>query len=398
MSTTSTASGGDLATPLTAGVIAAVVGFTSSFAVVLAGLSAVGASPVQATSGLVTLSATMGLGCVVFSVVTKMPITMAWSTPGAALIAAAVAPRGGFGEAVGAFLVTGVLLFITGLVPALATAVRRIPHSIANAMLAGILLTLCVVPFQYLSDQPALIGTMLGTWALLQLLRPRWAVPGSLVVLVALTVIRGDFAGAEISLAPELVWTGPDFSWASVVAISIPLYLVTMTSQNIPGVAIMSTLGYDVPLRRCLGYTGIATAVGAPLGGHAINLAAISAALAAGPDAGADQSRRWVAGVSAGLTYLVLGAFGGAVVAMVEAAPAGIFAAFAGLALLATLANATQQALVEERSRLAAIVTIVVAASGLEIAGVGAAFWALVAGMVLVGAQRLRDGSRSTAG
>lgn len=364
-----------------AGVITAVVGFTSSFAVVLTGLSSVGASPGEAASGLLVLSLTMGIGTIAFSWRTRLPVTMAWSTPGAALLAGATVPDGGYADAVGAFAVAGLLLALTGVVRPLGDWVARIPTSLANAMLAGVLLGLCVQPFLALTDSPAAIAPVLLTWLVLLRLARRWAVPGAFAAAVVVVVASGSLADVDgADLAPVLTWTTPHLDPLTVVAIGVPLYLVTMTSQNIPGTAVLASFGYRAPLRPALVYTGGATAATAGLGGFAINLAAISAALAAGPSAHPDPARRWVAGVSTGVTYVVLGPLAALVSTVAVAAPAGVIAAVAGVALLGTFGAAAASALGDERRREAAAITFVVAASGLSIVGVGAAFWALVAG------------------
>lgn len=372
-----------------AGVVSAVVGFTSSFAVVLAGLQAVGADAAQAASGLLVLSVTMGIGCVLFGLVYRRPITVAWSTPGAALLASSVAPGGGFAAAVGAFVVCGLLLAVTGFVPALATAVRAIPNSIANAMLAGVLLTLCVAPFRDLPAAPLAIGSMIAAWALVMVFAPRWAVPAALVVVVVHTIAAGGPASTA-GWAPQITFVGPVFEPSAVVALGLPLYLVTMTSQNIPGVTVLRSFGYETPFRPALAYTGLASAGGALLGGHAINLSAIAAALAAGEEAGQDKGRRWVAAVTCGVLYVAFGLTSGLVVAAAQAAPAGLFAALAGVALLTSLAGSAAQALAEPEDRLPAITTLVVAASGVHLGGIGSAFWALVIGCLLVLALRAR--------
>jgi benzoate membrane transport protein len=368
-----------------AGIVASVVGFTSSFAVVLTGLTAVGASASQAASGLLVLSVTMGVGSLLFSWRTRTPITMAWSTPGAALLAGATVPDGGYMDAVGAFLVAGLLYALTGLVAPLGDLVRRIPMALANAMLAGVLLVLCIEPFRALADEPAAIAPVVLTWLVLLRLARRWAVPGAFAAAVVVIVVSGSLDGVRSGdLAPSLTWTSPTFDLVTIVAIGLPLYLVTMTSQNIPGVAVLGSFGYRAPLSPALVYAGGATAVTAPLGGFTINLAAISAALAAGPTAGEDPDRRWVAGVSGGTTYILLGPLAALVTTVSAAAPAGVVAAVAGLALLGTFASAAASALSDEGMREAAAVTFVVAASGLTIAGVGAAFWALLAGGVFL--------------
>ena len=372
--------------------VAAVVGFTSSFAVVLTGLRAVGASPDDAASGLLVLSLTMGLGTVAFSLRLRSPVTMAWSTPGAALLASAAAPDGGYADAVGAFIVAGVLYALTGLVRPLGRWVAAIPSSLANAMLAGILLTLCVEPFLALADDPAAIAPVLVTWLVLMRLARRWAVPGAFLAAIVVIVVTGSLADVPAEqLAPHLTWTTPGFDVTTALAIGLPLYLVTMTGQNIPGVAVLASFGYEAPMRPALVYAGGATVATAGLSGFSINLAAISAALSAGPAAHPDPDRRWVAGVSTGVTFALFGPLAALVAAVAVAAPAGVIAAIAGVALLGTFGSAASAALADERHREAAALTFVVAASGLVIGGVGAAFWALVAGGVyLVVATRRR--------
>lgn len=367
-----------------AGLVTAVVGFTSSFAVVLTGLRAVGADEGEAASGLLVLSLTMGLGCVGFALLTRRPVTLAWSTPGAALLAVQTVPDGGWPAAVGAFAITGIALALTGLLPPLSRLVGLIPTPVASAMLAGVLLSLCLVPFRLLPDEPLAIGSVVGTWVLVTCVSSRWATPAAVVAaLVVMALERSYGAVAWSQTAPTLTWTTPQLSWQAAVALAVPLYLVTMTSQNIPGIATMRSLGYDVPVRAALGYSGAATALGAPLGGHAINLSAIAAALSAGPEAGRDPSRRWIAALTCGLGYIGFGLAANAVVALAGAAPTGLFAAVAGVALLGSFAAAATQALAAEEGRAAAGVTLVVAASGVTLAGVGAAFWALVLGCTL---------------
>lgn len=366
---------------ITAGIITGVVGFTSSFAVVLTGLASVGASPAEAASGLLILSLTMGLGTLAFSWRTRLPVTMAWSTPGAALLAGATIPDGGYADAVGAFAVAGLLLALTGLVRPLGDWVSRIPSALANAMLAGVLLGLCTQPFLALADSPAAIAPVLVTWLVLLRLARRWAVPGAFAAAVVVVVVSGSLKDVSAAdLAPALTWTTPHLDPLTIIAIGVPLYLVTMTSQNIPGAAVLASFGYRAPLRPALVYTGAATAATAGLGGFAINLAAISAALAAGPTAHPDASRRWVAGVAAGATYVVLGPLAALVSAVAVAAPAGVIAAVAGVALIGTFGAAAASSLADDGRREAAAITFVVAASGFTVVGVGAAFWALVAG------------------
>ncbi len=377
--------------PVLAGIVTGVVGFTSSFAVVLSGLQRAGANPVQAASGLLVICLTMGLGCVLFSWRLRMPITMAWSTPGAALLAAGSTPEGGFRTAVGAFLVTGILLALTGLIPRLSALVSAIPLPLAQAMLAGVLLELCVEPITSLARHPGQIAPVLLTWLVLLRVARRWAVPGALAAALVVMAASGTFGKlAGNTLRPQLVLVDPAWHPGAVLALALPLYLVTMTSQNVPGMAVLAQYGYRPPFGPPLIYTGLTTAAGAIGGGHAINLAAISAALAAGPEAGPDQRRRWIAGVSAGVCYLVLGPLAALVTAISQAAPAGIMAAVAGVALIGTFASATSGALADPGHRDAAALTFLVAASGITAWGVGAAFWALLAGGAYLVLMRTR--------
>jgi len=369
--------------PVVAGIVTAVVGASSSFVVVLAGLAAVGATPEQAASGFLVLLVTQALGMLWLSIRHRAPITLAWSTPGAALLLSTGAVAGGWPAAVGAFVVTGVLIVLTGLVPALGDLIARIPVSLARAMLAGVLVPICLEPVTGLADSPAYVGPVVLAWLVMHRISRRWAVPVSLAVaLVVVLVAAGDSVRAA-DLVPSVAWTTPHWTLQAVVSLAIPLYVVTMASQNVPGVAVTSSFGYQVPWSETMAVTGIGTVVGAPFGGHAINLAAITAAMTAGPMAGPDRERRWLAAVSASGAYLVLALGCAALTALVAASPGDVMQAAAGLALLGTLASSLAGALAEEGEREAAAVCFLVAASGITVLGVGAAFWALLAGLVL---------------
>ena len=375
-----------LTRPIMAGVVTALVGFTSSFAVVLTGLSAVGATPSQSASGLLAVSLTMGVACMVLAWRYRMPITSAWSTPGAALLAATGAVEGGWPAAVGAFLITGALILLTALWPALGALIARIPPSIAQAMLAGVLLPLCLAPITGLVENPWGVVPVVLTWLVFARLAPRWAVPLAFVtasVVVAISLIQAGSAVDPALLVPRVELTAPTFTLGAAVGIALPLFIVTMASQNVPGIAIMRSFGYEVPWRPAMLVTGLGTAIGAPAGGHAINLAAISAALAAAPDADPDPKRRWVAGVSTGISYLVLGGCSAAFAALVLLAPHAVIPAVAGLALFGAFGSAVQQAIDDPGERLPAVATFLVAASGIAVVGVSAAFWALVAGLLV---------------
>jgi benzoate membrane transport protein len=374
-----------------AGIMTALVGFTSSFAVVLAGLRAVGATPGQAASGLVAVCLAQGLGMLWLTRRYRLPLTLAWSTPGAALLASTGAVTGGWAAAVGAFLVTGGLILLTGLWPRLGALIAAIPTPIAQAMLAGVLLALCVEPVHGLVEDPWLVAPVVVTWLVLVRLAPRWAVPVAfLVALGGIALDLGRHGGLDGPLLPHLELTTPTLTWSAVLSLAVPLYIVTMASQNVPGVAVMSSFGYAVPWRATMTVTGLGTLAGAVAGGHAVNLAAITAALSAGPDADPDPGRRWLAARTAGWTYLVLAALATALAGVAAAAPAGVVGAVAGLALLGTLGAALAGVTAAPDGREAAVVTFVVAASGVSLAGIGAAFWALVAGLVVGAVTRRR--------
>jgi benzoate membrane transport protein len=370
--------------PVLAGILAALVGFTSSSAVVLTGLRAVGASPAEAASGLLALCATQGLGMLWLARHHRIPLTLAWSTPGAAVLASTGAVRGGWHAAVGAFLVVGALILLTGLWPRLGGLIAAIPAPIAQAMLAGVVLQLCLAPVRGLASHPWLVGPILLTWLVMLRFARKWAVPAAFCV--ALAVIGVDAArhgGVHGALIPQLDVTTPTVTWACLLSLALPLYVVTMAGQNVPGAAVMSSYGYRVPWRETMTVTGIGTVTGALAGGHAINLAAITASLAASPDADADPGRRWVASYTSGWAYLVLALVSAVLITFVSAAPADVTGAVAGLALLGTLSASLAGALSAAEGREAAAITFVVAASGLSFLGIGAAFWALVAGLLV---------------
>ena len=370
--------------PVLAGLLTALVGFTSSSAVVLAGLRGVGASPAQAASGLLAVCVTQALGILWLARRHRIPLTLAWSTPGAALLASTGLVRGGWPAAIGAFLIVAALIVITGLWPRLGRLIAAIPAPIAQAMLAGVVLDLCLVPVRGFAAHPWLIGPIAATWVIMLRLARRWAVPAAFAV--TLVVVGFDAArhdGVHGSILPHLTWTAPTLTWASLLSLAIPLYIVTMAGQNVPGVAIMASYGYQVPWRETMTVTGLGTAAGALAGGHVINLAAITASMAASPEADPDPGRRWLASWTAGWAYLVLAAFSAALTVFFAAAPLDVAGAVAGLALLATLSSALAGALTAAEGREAAAITFVVAAASPALFGVGAAFWALAAGLLV---------------
>ena len=381
-----------LAQPLTAGVVSSLVAFTSSFVVVLTGLAAVGATPAQASSGLMAVTVLMGVGTVILAGWTRIPITVAWSTPGAALLVTTGAVEGGWPAAVGAFLVAGLLIVLTGLIPPLGALIARIPTSVAQAMLAGVLLQLCLAPITGAVANPAGVLPVIAVWLLGMRFFPRWAVPAAFLVAAAVVVIHVVTTGAEVevaSLVPRLDFVVPQFTLSAVVGLGLPLYLVTMASQNVPGMAVMQGLGWTVPWRPAIVLTGVGSVLAAPAGGHGINLAAISAALTAGPEAGPHRDRRWIASLTSGVLAILIGIGAAAFGALVTLAPEGVILAVAGLALLGTFASSLKASLENTEDLLPAVVTFAVVASGITIGGISSAFWALLAGLVVRGVLRL---------
>ncbi len=286
----------------------------------------------------------------------------------------------------GAFVTVGVLILLTGLWPRLGALVSKIPVPLAQAMLAGVLLPLCAAPVVAFADSPAQVAPVVLVWLVVLRYNARWAVPAAFAAaaaVIAADLIGGDTPIAASDLIPRIDWTVPHWSWQATVGIAVPLYIVTMASQNIPGTTVMASFGFRIPWRASMTVTGTGTVLGAFAGGHTINLAAISAALSANPSAHPDPKRRWVAAFSAGSSYLVLALLSTALATLVAAAPAGVVETVAGLALLGTLAASLFGALEHASDREATVLTFLVAASGLTFAGIGSAFWALVVGLVV---------------
>lgn len=371
----------DLGQPIFSGVLASIVGSASSFAIVLQGFLAVGATQEQAASGLFALSLSMGIVGIVLGAVTKMPLAIAWSTPGAALLIATGSVTGGFSAAVGAFILAALLVVIAGFSRTFSRAVAAIPMPLASAMLAGILFNLCLAPVRAVGEMPMLALPIVLVWALLLRFARVWAVPAA--VGVAAVMI-----GISTNLPPDLLanpWPSPVFvtptlNLDAVIGIAIPLFVVTMASQNIPGLAVLRSNGFEPDVRPVFVSTGVVSALGALIGGQLINLAAITAALCAGPDAHPDRSKRYVAAIAGGFAYLLFALGAGAAAAFISAAPPILIEAVAGLALIGALATSLTGAVADEEFRLPAVLTFVTAASGLTLFGIGAAFWGLIVG------------------
>jgi benzoate membrane transport protein len=372
-----------------AGFVAVLVGFTSSVVIVFQAAAAFGATPAQTASWIWALGLGMGLTSLGLSLRYRQPVLTAWSTPGAALLATAGV---GFpmAEGVGAFMLCALLITAAGVTGWFARVMDRIPVSLASALLAGVLARFAFDGFAALQREKLLVGVMLLAYLLGRRWWPRYAVPGVLAAGVSVAAWQGQLQAGAVhwQLAmPE--FTMPRFSLAAAIGIALPLFVVTMASQNLPGVAAQRAAGYDTPVSPVITTTGLATLVLAPFGGYALNLAAITAAICMGREAHEDPARRWVASAAAGVFYIVAGLMAGAVVALIAAFPRELVLAVAGLALLGTIGSGLAAAMKDEGQREAALITFVVTASGLTLWGVGAAFWGVVAGALVLGVQRL---------
>ena len=366
--------------PVTAGLVTAFVGYASSFAVILKGLTAVGASDAQAASGLMALSIAMGVAGIILSTRSRMPISAAWSTPGGALLAATGAAAGGFPAAVGAFLVVGALIVAAGLVRPFGRLVAAIPSALANAMLAGILFGLCLAPIKGLIEAPGQASLVILTWLVVSRWRRHYATPAAAIVAALLIGFGGSGEGLDLAaLTPQWAWTTPAFSLDAIVSLALPLFIVTMASQNLPGLAVLTAYHYRPEPGPVIAATGAFTLLAAPFGGHAVNLSAITAAMCASPDASPDPAKRWVASASAGAAYVVFGLLAGGVTHFVAGSPI-LVEAVAGLALLNAFGAALHNALADASEREAALATFLVSASGVGFYGIGGAFWGLIAG------------------
>lgn len=370
----------------TAGFVAVLVGFTSSVAIVFQAAQAFQATPEVLTSWMWALGLGMGLCTLVPSLWLRKPVMVAWSTPGAAVLATA-GLAGGFsmGEAVGAFMVSAVLIILCGVTGWFERVMDKIPVAIASALLAGVLARFGLQAFAAAESALPLVLLMLGTYLLGRRLVPRYAVVATLVVGVVFVMAAGQLGSKPISLALAMpVLTVPQFSYGAIVSLAIPLFVVTMASQNMPGVAAIQAAGYGgkqgIPVSRILTLTGIATLVLAPFGAFALNLSAITAAICMGREAHSDPARRYTAAVSCGAIYVLLGIFGGTVAGLLTAFPRELIAAIAGLALLGTIGGGLAVAVRDERHREAALITFLVTLSGVVVAGIGSAFWGVVAG------------------
>ena len=382
---------GDLSvSAVIAGFIAVVVSYSGPMVVVLSAAQAGQLTPGQTTSWVWAISLGSGITCALLSLWTKVPVITAWSTPGAALLVSSLHDYG-YAQVVGAFLVSAVAITVVGFSGLFGRLIAKVPTAIVSAMLAGILFGFGTEAFHSLGVSPLVPAVVLAGYVLVKRFSARYAVLCALVggVIAAAASGRLHLSGVRLELArPE--WTTPAFSVAAVVGIAIPLFVVTMASQNAPGLGVLAASGYHPSDRLLIGSTGLASVVLAPFGSHAINLAAITAAICTNEEAHPDPRRRYPAGVFCGLFYIVVGLFGSALLALFTGLPKELVAAIAGVALLGALISGVSGAMSQPDHREAAMVTFLVTASGLTIWGVGSAFWGLLFGVVTHAVLTLR--------
>ena len=377
---------------VTAGFVAVLVGFTSSVAIVFQAATALGATPEQISSWMWALGLGMGLCSALPSLVLKKPVMVAWSTPGAAVLATAAA-AGGFtlAQATGAFIVCALLMTAAGATGWFERVMDRIPMPIASALLAGVLARFGLDAFLAARTALPLVLLMLGAYLVGRRLWPRYAVPGVLAAGTAFAAANGQLhlAGVAFTLTTPVAVV-PEFTLAAMVSLALPLFVVTMASQNLPGVAAIRAAGYRMPISKLITLTGVATLLLAPFGAYALNLSAITAAICMGPEAHEDPDKRYTAAVSCGAIYVVIGLFGAAVTGVLTAFPRELVVAVAGLALLSSIAGGLAVAVKDETHREAALITFLVTLSGVTLAGIGSAFWGVVAGALALAVQRWR--------
>ncbi len=373
-----------------AGFVTVLVGFSSSAAVVFQAATALGAGPAEIASWMWAIGIGIGVVGIGLSLRYRIPVVVAWSTPGAAMLVTAAEGRT-MPEAIGAFVVSALLITIAGFSGVFARALHRIPVSLASAMLAGVLVRFGLDAFIAMRTEPVLAIGMLVAYLVARRLSPRYAVVTALAAGVLIAGVSGllHVDGLGLALATP-VWTTPAFSVPALVGIAVPLFIVTMASQNVPGVAVLKASGYEPPVSSLVGWTGTVNLVMAPFGGFTLNLAAITAAICMGREAHPDPAKRYHAAVWAGVFYFLIGVSGATVGAVFAAFPKELVMAIAGLALFGTIGNGLATALGDESRREPALITFLVTASGVTLAGIGAAFWGLVAGVLATFVLRYR--------
>jgi benzoate membrane transport protein len=384
-----------------AGFVAVLVGFTSSIAIVFQAAQAFGATPEIMASWMWAIGLGMGLCTLLPSLWLRKPVMVAWSTPGAAVLASA-GLAGGFHmpDAIGAFMMCAVMIIVVGWTGWFERLMNRIPVAVASALLAGVLARFGLTGFTAAQTALPLVLVMLMTYLVGKRLLPRYAVPLTLAVAIVFVAGTTGFAPSDIQFGLTVpVWVTPAFSVAGFVSLALPLFIVTMASQNMPGVAAIQAAGFGdrraqggdagIPVSKIIALGGLATLVLAPFGAFALNLSAITAAICMGPEAHPDPKRRYTASSACGAIYILIGLFGATIIGILTAFPRELVAAIAGLALIGTIAGALRVALDQEQDREAAMITFLVTLSGVVVAGVGSAFWGVLAGAVALTVQHL---------
>ncbi|WP_240003260.1 benzoate/H(+) symporter BenE family transporter [Streptomyces cinnamoneus] len=375
---------------VTAGFLAVLIGFTSSVAIVITAAETAGATSAQLTSWIFALGIGMGVTCVGLSLRYRAPVVTAWSTPGAALLATGLHGVS-MPQAVGAFILSAVLVVVSGVTGWFERVMDKIPVPLASALLAGVLVQFGTGLFTKMQQNFAVVFPMFAVYLLCRRWLPRYAVIGALAIGIAASACQGSWrlGGLHLGLA-EPVFVRPEFSWQVLVGVGLPLYVVTMASQNLPGVAVMRNAGYRTPVSPLLTWTGVVTALLAPFGCFGLNLAAITAAICMGEEAHEDPRRRYLAAVWAGLFYVTVGLFAGVVGWLLTAMPTALIMGIAGLGLLGTIGGSLSAALADEGMREPAVVTFLATASGMTLFGIGSTFWGLLAGVLATAVLRSR--------
>ncbi|CAB3632729.1 MAG: benzoate/H(+) symporter BenE family transporter [Achromobacter sp.] len=370
------------ASAIAAGLVAVLVSFGGTAVLMVQAGHAAGLDAARIGSWIGSLSLVLGLGGAAYSLRTGLPIVMAWSTPGAALLVTALAGVP-FPEAIGAFVLAAALTLACGLFGWIDPILRRIPGEVAAAMLAGVLLNFGMGIFTNVGKQPALVLAMCAAYLVCRRWAPRYAVLMVMAVAVAMAAGLGLVQVDQLDWhLTEFVWTTPVFSMQAAVSLGVPLFVVAMASQNLPGLAILQAAGYRPPASRLVAATGFLGLLAAPFGAHSVTLGAISAAICTGPEAHAEPSKRYIAAATYGVSYFALSIVAGAVAVFFQALPAALLAALAGLALLGTIMGGMAAAMANPQRREAALITLLATASGFSFWGIGSAFWGLVAGLL----------------
>ena len=373
---------------ISAALVAALVGYGSTIALVLAAAHAVGATEAQTASWVLAICLAKGAGSAGLSLYTRLPVVLAWSTPGAALIAATSGLS--MAEAVGAFVVSGALIVLTGVVRPLGRAVALIPDGIAAGMLAGVLLPFCLKGTGAAQGLGLLSLPMVAIFVVVRLRNPALAVLAALATGVITAYALGGATLPALTLPrPVLTYIPPDFSPEVLIGLALPLYLVTMASQNLPGFATLRAAGFDPPVRPALVTTGGLSAISGLFGAHTVSMAAITAAICLGDDVHPDRSERWKVGLVYGAIWLALGLLSPAILPLLKSLPPEVMTLLVALALLGPLMGALSGAYVPSTTRFAATITLSVTASGVAAFGIGAAFWGLLAGLVIAAVEAL---------